>query len=237
MIFPKESCEDLASVDAPINHDASRRPRRSEGVREDSWIYIGSQPIPFTRIERQTEMRRVSSQQEVGICQQLANFLLAILLTVFPAQSATAQGSCQPLGPVLLTLTGNLGIDSCQGVAVFDEKMLMSLPQHQIETTTPWTEGRIRFEGVLLSDLLRRVGAPNAKMLLATALNDYRVNIPASDASEFGVLLAMRMNGARLSPRDKGPIWVVYPRDSIPRIQDERYDHRWVWQLNRIEVR
>jgi hypothetical protein len=160
-----------------------------------------------------------------------------MLLTAILTQSATGQNSCQPLGPVLLTLTGNLGADTCQGVAVFDEKMLMSLPQRRVETTTPWTEGLMRFEGILLSDLLRRVGAPNAKTLLAKALNDYQVAIPASDASEFGVLLALRMNGTRLSPRDKGPIWVVYPRDSIPRIQDERYDHRWVWQLNRIEVR
>jgi len=93
------------------------------------------------------------------------------------------------------------------------------------------------FEGVLLADLLDLVGAQDAQTLRATALNEYEIAIPASDAAEFGVLLAMSMDGKPLSRRDKGPIWIVYPRDGISRIQDERYDARWVWQLSKIEVR
>jgi hypothetical protein len=45
------------------------------------------------------------------------------------------------------------------------------------------------------------------------------------------------MDGERLLPRDKGPIWIVYPRDDFPELTDIRYDYRWVWQLTRLEIR
>jgi hypothetical protein len=44
-------------------------------------------------------------------------------------------------------------------------------------------------------------------------------------------------DGARLSRRDMGPIWIVYPRDEFPELQLETVNARWIWQLTELEVR
>ncbi|MDR6759243.1 hypothetical protein J2Y48_004559 [Mycoplana sp. BE70] len=161
---------------------------------------------------------------------------LAATLVLFTAQSAFSKEFPRPTGAVVLTVTGLIDKKNGDGAALLDEGMLLRLPQHRIETRTPWTDGIARFDGVLLRDLLAAVGA-SGDTLFAEAINGYRIAFPLSDADEFGVLLAMRLDGKRLSRRDKGPLWIVYPRDSIAEVRDERYDSRWVWQLNRLEVR
>jgi hypothetical protein len=42
------------------------------------------------------------------------------------------------------------------------------------------------------------------------------------------------MNGQMLTRRDKGPLWIIYPRDAVPMLREERFEHRWVWQLYRL---
>ena len=42
---------------------------------------------------------------------------------------------------------------------------------------------------------------------------------------------------AGLTTRDKGPVWIVFPRDDYPLLDDPRVDLLWVWQLDAIEVR
>jgi hypothetical protein len=44
------------------------------------------------------------------------------------------------------------------------------------------------------------------------------------------------MDGQTLSRDDKGPLWIVYPRDDHEALQDIRYDYRWVWQLYQLDV-
>jgi hypothetical protein len=53
---------------------------------------------------------------------------------------------------------------------------------------------------------------------------------------EFEPILATKMDGHVLTIRDKGPLWIVYPRDAYKVLQDAKYDYRWVWQLNKIHV-
>ena len=48
---------------------------------------------------------------------------------------------------------------------------------------------------------------------------------------------AFRQNGAVLTVRDKGPLWIVFPRDDYPELNDPRVDLQWVWQLRAIEIR
>lgn len=96
-------------------------------------------------------------------------------------------------------------------------------------------DGAQRFEGFLLRDLLGGLGAKGLT-IRASALNDYSVDIPLADIEKFDVIVAHSMNGSPLSLRDKGPLWIVYPRDQHPELQDIRYDYRWVWQLKALEV-
>ena len=61
--------------------------------------------------------------------------------------------------------------------------------------------------------------------------------VTPADFERFDVLVATHMDGERLLPSDKGPLWIVYPRDAHTELQDIRYDYRWVWQLVELEVR
>lgn len=112
---------------------------------------------------------------------------------------------------------------------------LKSLPQHRLRTSTTVTDGRPVFEGFLMRDLLETHGLVG-ETVIARALNDYQIEIPLSDFEEFDVIGALYMDGEALSPRDKGPIWIVYPREDHRELQDIRYDTRWVWQLVSLHV-
>jgi hypothetical protein len=138
---------------------------------------------------------------------------------------------------VTLTVVRRLESGSQPFERVFSRQELMSMERHEIRTGTPWTDGTSTFEGVLLSEVLSRAGVRDATDLVMSALNDYTMVVPASDAQRYNVLVAFRMDGKDLEVRDKGPFWIIYPRDSFSELQDERFDLRWVWQLNRIEIR
>ena len=72
--------------------------------------------------------------------------------------------------------------------------------------------------------------------LRATAINDYTVEIPVSDAVEGGPIIAYSVDGKPMSVRDKGPLWVIYPYDSGAQYRSEVIYSRSIWQLDRIEV-
>jgi hypothetical protein len=119
--------------------------------------------------------------------------------------------------------------------AHLDADMLETLPRHELETSTSVTDGVNHFEGFLMRDLLEWVGA-EGETAAALALNDYLIEIPLADFHDYDVLVADTMDGEALTPRDKGPLWIVYPRDDHLELQDIRYDYRWVWQLYQLEI-
>lgn len=102
-------------------------------------------------------------------------------------------------------------------------------------TATIWTDGPQAFTGVSLHRLMEDLGVESG-VLLASAVNDYTVEIPVSDATPDGPIVAFERNGERMSLRDKGPLWIVYPYDNNPVYQSEVIYSRSIWQLDRIEV-
>jgi hypothetical protein len=120
--------------------------------------------------------------------------------------------------------------------AEFDQKMLEALGLEQLTTTTNWTDGKQVFEGVRVSKLLDLVGAKGTS-LSTVALDDYTSTIPLEMLTKYPALFALSMNGKALTPRDKGPIWIVLPRDDYPALADPKYDTYWVWQLKSIVVK
>ncbi|MCC5967306.1 MAG: hypothetical protein JJU24_14350 [Natronohydrobacter sp.] len=131
----------------------------------------------------------------------------------------------------ILTLGGAIA----GGKVALTRADVLEFPQHQIVTTTSVTDGPQTFEGFLIRDLLQDLDA-EGDVVVARALNDYQIEIPISDFERFDVVGALSMEGVPLSSRDKGPIWIVYPRDDHPELQDIRYDTRWVWQLVSLHV-
>lgn len=148
---------------------------------------------------------------------------------------ARAGPLAEPEDAPLLRITGNIEQTNVGDEAHFDRAMLDTLPRESLSTSTVVTDGINHFEGVRVRDLLARVGA-NGELAVASALNDYEIEIPITDFEAFDVLLADTMDGEHLTARDKGPLWIVYPRDDHEALQDIRYDYRWVWQLNHLEI-
>ncbi|RDJ27919.1 hypothetical protein DWF00_12810 [Bosea caraganae] len=140
----------------------------------------------------------------------------------------------QPEGRPLLEISGRITATNRNAAAVFDRAMLEKLGLRTLRTGTAWTDGVKVFEGVLVRDLLAAVGAERATMMRAVALNDYVVDIPLSDFQRYDAIIALSMDGRELTARDKGPLWIVYPRDQFGELQDERYDARWIWQLKQL---
>ena len=142
-----------------------------------------------------------------------------------------------PAGEVVLRVRGMIGDASGADEIAFDMPTLERLGLVRFTTTTSWTEGPVTFEGVLLSSLLDAVSADQgATTLVLTALNDYAVSIPVSDAKTWPVMLAVKENGQYMSPREHGPMWVVYPQHAYPQLGRRDFASRWVWQLAKISV-
>lgn len=167
----------------------------------------------------------------MSIRQTATSLIAAAIMTLALPASALEPAE----GPVVLTVTGAITQTNAEGAAKLDLALLGAMGSVVIETTTIWTDGVQTFEGVELATLLAALGAEGT-VLRAIAHNDYAVDIPVSDAVAGGPVVAYLRNGAAMSMRDKGPLWVIYPFDSKPEYQSELIYSRSIWQLDRIEV-
>jgi len=141
-----------------------------------------------------------------------------------------------PQGKPVLEVYGAIASTNVGDAAHFDMEMLRALPIARLETETAVTDGVRRFNGFLMRDLLDLVAAQGSTVI-ASALNDYVIELEADEFYRFDVIVAYEMDGKPLLPSDKGPLWIVYPRDQHAELQDIRYDYRWVWQLWRLDIR
>lgn len=141
-----------------------------------------------------------------------------------------------PVGEPLLKITGAIGHTNDGDQAVFDQAMLEGLGMTTIRTTTSWTDGVVEFTGPTVASVLDAVGATRTT-LHAVAMNDFAVDLDGDELRRYGAILAMRQDGMQLSLRDKGPLWVVLPRDQHPELMDEANNSKWIWQLRSIEIR
>ena len=131
----------------------------------------------------------------------------------------------------------SLEIKAADGkVTVYSLDEVEALGLDRIETTTTWTDGKQVFEGILLSRLVDQF-APESTRIVVKAINNYEAEIDVSEARKYPVLLAVRQNGERMSIRDKGPAWVIYPRDDYSELQDERHNFKWVWQVGAVSFK
>jgi hypothetical protein len=162
--------------------------------------------------------------------------LAAAAAAPFVSIPARAPALEAPKGPVVLTVSGALEHVNDGSLARFDVAMLDAIERAAFTTATPWHDHRARFEGVSGKALMRAVGAKGAQVS-AVALNDYASTIPMSDFLELGLLIASRVDGRQLTVREKGPLWIVYPFDSSPKLNSGVYHGRSVWQLARLEIR
>jgi hypothetical protein len=118
----------------------------------------------------------------------------------------------------------------------FSEADLLALPQVTIRTRTEFTDGVVEFVGPLARDAIAFIEAGAATKAHLVAANDYAIDIPLGDFTKYDVILAMQANGERLTVRDKGPIWLMYPLDDYAELKTPTYTIRLIWQLTVMEL-
>ncbi|TXR49543.1 molybdopterin-dependent oxidoreductase [Phyllobacterium endophyticum] len=158
-----------------------------------------------------------------------------IALSIATITNASAGSLAKPEGKAILSISGKIENTNSGTAAEFDRAMLENIGLETIETTTPWYDSRVRFEGVPLDKLMQLVGATGTKMT-AIALNDYVTTIPMEDFKKFKVVLALKRDGNYMPVRDKGPLFIVYPYESDPQLQSQTYYTRSAWQVAKLII-
>ncbi len=113
---------------------------------------------------------------------------------------------------------------------------LEAMPQVTIVTESEFSDDAASYRGPLVRDLLARLGLDAAETIRLIAANDYFVDIPTSDFEQYDVVLALEVDGQRLSRREKGPLWLMYPISDHSELRSEVYNARLIWQVVRIEA-
>ncbi|WP_168880018.1 oxidoreductase [Rhizobium sp. P28RR-XV] len=138
---------------------------------------------------------------------------------------------------VFLTISGKIGktTNSAANAYEMSEREFLGLPQSTVTTSTAWTPNS-DFAGPLLSKVLSEVDAKGTKLRLI-ALDNFSVEVDADYLEKYGTILAVSKNGVRLTIRDFGPVFVMFPRDSFKEQLDTPAAASYlVWQLCGIEV-
>lgn len=170
-------------------------------------------------------------QRHNSIRQTVISLLLAAVWVPF----AQAQDLPKPTGEVILSISGKISRTNAEGRADFDRDMLAKLGFVEIKTSHSWADKATVFEGVPAARLLDAVGVTGDR-IKAVAINNYAIELETAELRKYPVVLAMKADGTELRRRDRGPIWIVYPRDSFPELKDERHNFKWIWQLRSLEI-
>jgi hypothetical protein len=167
----------------------------------------------------------------------MLRFIACVTMLAMAAfvSKAAAAPLPKPTGEVILQVKGKIANTNGDGVASFDLAMLESLAGRKAVVETPWTKGKVSFDGPLGKALLEAVGNSGTTMRVR-ALNDYTVEIPVKDFVDHNVILATKRDGAAMSVREHGPIFVMYPFDQEPSLYNEKYFSRCVWQVATITL-
>lgn len=139
-----------------------------------------------------------------------------------------------PTGPVVLSLTGKIGLTNVDNRLDFDLATLERLGLVEYQVDDPLLKA-MSPRGVLLKNVLDVAKiAPDAKELFASARNQYTTTIPL-DIMKWPVVIATMRDGQRISMEERGPIEIVFPNRSYE-IDPVIYDKMWVWQLESLNV-
>lgn len=142
--------------------------------------------------------------------------------------------------PVALTAANGATLtlsSSGEQVVVLSIEELAALPQTTIVTENDFADGAVTYRGPLVRRVIEALALDPQSVLRFTSANDYHVDIPVSDFIEFDAILAMEADGRRLTLRDKGPLWLMYPISDHRALRDPIYVSRLIWQVVGIDAR
>jgi len=139
----------------------------------------------------------------------------------------------------VLTVTGKIGKTP---VARFDLKTLERFPKKSFVTYDPWDYQERKYEGLLLSDLLRFLEIDSSATLIEVhARNDYKAVIGVEDVDRIGYLLAYRMDDKYFhelgGKHDKGPLCIAIDYNTHKDIDSAVYKQNQVWWIDIIIIK
>ncbi|MBX2856119.1 MAG: hypothetical protein KTR21_14100 [Rhodobacteraceae bacterium] len=159
-----------------------------------------------------------------GVAKTLLGWAAALMIGggAFSAQAQT------------LTIVDETG--SAPVVREMTREQIEALGVAAISTGTSWTDGVSEFSGPSAAAVAGLADKP-FKEVLAVALNDYQVVLPAEDFDADAFVLATRRDGTPMRVRDRGPFWVVYNFDELSTAERSEVESRSIWQLSRLVFR
>jgi hypothetical protein len=188
-----------------------------------------------------TSFRNIFSNIFNCIC---ASTLTAILISV-PSIGAAD-------GPIILTVTGNVGTPNRGAVDADVDKFftfneiefdharqfsfddLMGLDVISVQADFPKDGPIWTYEGPTLFSVLEAAGASGATVTIQ-ALDGYAVEIPYDAVVSKGAVVALRRNGQEFAIGGFGPSHVVFSRSEDASLSDMP-DDWWVWSIYHIRV-
>lgn len=122
-----------------------------------------------------------------------------------------------------------------------------------IKTQTPWSNGeQVIYRGISLSDLLNESPSlDHVKEIEGSAVNGYSTILSIKDIVAFNPLLALQRKCSKadmlkmkcdegayipLATEDFGPIFLVWPYDSMPGSADPCDNSKWIWFFTGIRA-
>lgn len=142
----------------------------------------------------------------------------------------------EPVGPVVLTLTGMISNRNVADRLDFDMQTLERVGLVEYEVDDPFLKRAVTYRGPLLRDVLAVAGiSSSAKELFAIALNDYKTTIPL-EVNQWPVIIATSRDNSPMPLEDNGPLEIVFPNKHF-NIEPAVYNQMWVWQLRELVVR
>jgi hypothetical protein len=160
--------------------------------------------------------------KQTGATGWQARLILAFCLLLLGAQPTLANGpTLEIVGPD-------------QKVHSLDVSELASFPQTEITTSTPWTEAA-SYSGPLVQNVLQYLGL-SGDAITAIGADGYQASISWAESESYPPILAITRNGAPMPFREQGPIWLLFPFDDWPSLQNDPWYFRAVWQVVRLEV-
>ncbi len=143
----------------------------------------------------------------------------------------------QPSGKVVLTVTGSIAQQNSDQGFQFDMAMLEGVGLTKCEVKDPWL-GKKVYEGVLLSSILKYVGASDAAtQVVVIAKDGKKVPVKVADATAFPILLATKDGGKAIGSGAGGPVKLVFPYDTHPEVERLYDKNAWNWYVISLEVK
>ena len=110
------------------------------------------------------------------------------------------------------------------------------LPKYQATLKTFWGMSGT-FQGVLMRDLIKHYHLrKGTKRLILRGSNGYVAGLSLREFDKSPALLATRINGQPISPEDRGPLILIWPKKEAAALQGTATLSSWVWSISEIST-